>query len=108
RCLECVQSIPLCRSCWVRAHCHQPLHWAHVWDPEPGYFKRQDISTILDSDASAIPLGHDGDKCPRARKPLFIMTIVDHTTGVHATKVTFCGCSDSSKWQQLMNANLFP
>ncbi|KAJ3978346.1 hypothetical protein F5890DRAFT_1381734, partial [Lentinula detonsa] len=68
---------------------------------------RQDISTILDSDASAIPLGHDGDKCPRAPKPLF-MTIVDHTTGVHATKVTFCGCSDSSKWQQLMNANLFP
>ncbi|KAJ3792384.1 hypothetical protein GGU11DRAFT_750096 [Lentinula aff. detonsa] len=97
--------IGMCCIC-NQADC-QPLHWAHVWDPEPGYFKRQDISTILGSDASAIPLGHDGDKCPRAPKPLF-MTIVDHTTGVHATKVTFCGCSDSSKWQQLMNANLFP
>ncbi|KAJ3979929.1 hypothetical protein F5890DRAFT_1420566 [Lentinula detonsa] len=107
RCLECFQFAPLCRSCWIHAHQHQPFHWAHVWDTEHGYFHRQDISTILDSDLSAIPLGHDGNICPQASKPS-LMTLVDHDTGVHATKVTFCGCRDSNKWRQLMDTNLFP
>ncbi|KAJ3792282.1 hypothetical protein GGU11DRAFT_862061 [Lentinula aff. detonsa] len=65
------------------------------------------MSGILNMDLSAIPLGHDGNICPQASKPS-LMTLVDHDTGVHATKVTFCGCRDSNKWQQLMDANLFP
>ncbi|KAJ3765732.1 hypothetical protein FB446DRAFT_794766 [Lentinula raphanica] len=107
QCLKCTQFPPLCCSCWVQAHKHQPLHWAHVWNEERGYFQRHDISTVLGSDSYGIPLGHDGDVCPRASKPLH-MTLVDNETGVHATKVAFCACSDSNKWQQLMDADLFP
>ncbi|KAJ3717417.1 hypothetical protein C8R42DRAFT_566472, partial [Lentinula raphanica] len=96
-----------CRSCWIRAHRNQPLHWAHVWNSERGYFQRHIISTVLGSGAYGIPLGHDGDLCPRASRPLH-MTLVDNETGVHATKVAFCGCSDSNKWRQLMDADFFP
>ncbi|KAJ3717504.1 hypothetical protein C8R42DRAFT_724415 [Lentinula raphanica] len=107
RCLECKQFTPLCRSCWVRVHRNQPLHWAHVWNGVRGYFQRHDISTVLGPDSYGIPLGHEGDACPRASKPLH-MTLVDNETGVHATKVVFCGCCDSNKWRQLMDADFFP
>ncbi|KAE9395259.1 hypothetical protein BT96DRAFT_942530 [Gymnopus androsaceus JB14] len=58
-----------------------------------------DILTI--QDGYGIPLGHDGDICPKALKPL-LMSLVD-LTGVHATKFTFCQCDKGplNKWRQL-------
>ncbi|KAE9384478.1 hypothetical protein BT96DRAFT_790747, partial [Gymnopus androsaceus JB14] len=91
--------------CWITAHKHQPLHWANVWC-DAGYFVCQDISTFQDE--YGILLGHNGNSCPKASKPL-LMSLVD-LTGVHATKVTFCQCNGGpfNKWCQLFEANLFP
>lgn len=106
RCLDCTQFVPLCRVCWVKAHTHLPLHWAHIWDRDKGYFVRHDISTVI-SDTYGIPLGHDGAPCPNSSKPL-MLTLVE-LNGVHATTVTFCGCPNHpDKWTQLFNANFFP
>ncbi|KAE9393534.1 hypothetical protein BT96DRAFT_999399 [Gymnopus androsaceus JB14] len=105
RCLDCTQFSPLCRSCWVNAHKHHPFHWAKFWSHEQGYFVRQDISVLLDSDYG-IPLGHDGEHCPKALKAI-LMTVVD-LNGVHATKITTCQCGDNGRWRQLFDADLFP
>ncbi|KAE9386055.1 hypothetical protein BT96DRAFT_1006454 [Gymnopus androsaceus JB14] len=105
RCLDCMQFLPLCWSCWVDAHKHHPFHWAEVWSHEQGYFIRQDISILLDSDYG-IPLGHDGEHCPKASKAI-LMTVVD-LNSVHTTKITTCQCGDNGRWRQLFNADLFP
>lgn len=106
RCVDCDQRELLCRQCWIVAHKHSPLHWAEVWNADRGYFTHQDISTVL-TEGYAIPLGHSGNPCRQASKPLF-MTIGE-CNGVHATKVTFCHCEGSaSKWHQLFAANLLP
>ncbi|KAE9392160.1 hypothetical protein BT96DRAFT_1058534, partial [Gymnopus androsaceus JB14] len=76
-----------------------------VWSHERGYFVRQDISVLLDSDYG-IPLGHDGERCPKASKAI-LMTVVD-LNGVHATKITTCQCGDNGRWRQLFDADLFP
>lgn len=104
RCLDCKQSPLLCRSCWVLAHRHEPLHWAHVWGGS--YFQRQDISGLLSD--YGIPMRHSGDRCPKGLSPKLI-NIVD-VNGVHATKVSFCGCEDDphSRWRQLFKARFFP
>ncbi|KAJ3999555.1 hypothetical protein F5050DRAFT_1709609 [Lentinula boryana] len=97
---------PLCHSCWLGAHKHQPLHWAEAWDEMKGYFVHHDISMLM-PESLGIPLGHDGNQCPYATTPL-LMTLVD-VGGVHATRVTFCGCPDHlSKWHQLFHAGLLP
>lgn len=106
RCLDCTQLSPLCRSCWVEAHKHNPFHWAETWSHERGYFVRQDISTVLPDSDYGIPLGHDGERCPTPSKAI-LMTVVD-LNGVHATKVTTCRCGDNSRWRQLFDAALFP
>lgn len=106
RCADCVQLLPLCRTCWVHAHKHNPFHWAQVWSHERGYFVRQDISTILPDSDYGIPLGHDGKRCPKRSKAI-LMTIVD-LNGVHATKISTCQCADNSRWRQLFDASLFP
>ncbi|KAJ3991059.1 hypothetical protein F5050DRAFT_1716396, partial [Lentinula boryana] len=106
RCQQCLQQAPLCHSCWLGAHKHQPLHWAEAWDETEGYFVRHDISMLM-PESLGIPLGHDGNQCPYATTPL-LMTLVD-VGGVHATRVTFCGCPDHlSKWHQLFHAGLLP
>ncbi|KAJ3990896.1 hypothetical protein F5050DRAFT_1879536, partial [Lentinula boryana] len=106
RCQQCLQQAPLCHSCWLGAHKHQPLHWAEAWDETKGYFVRHDISMLM-PESLGIPLGHDGNQCPYATTPL-LMTLVD-VGGVHATRVTFCGCPDHlSKWHQLFHAGLLP
>ncbi|KAJ3712824.1 hypothetical protein C8R42DRAFT_567538, partial [Lentinula raphanica] len=105
RCLDCTQLAPLCRQCWVRAHTHQPFHWAHVWSDRHGYFTRQDISTVL-PEGYSIPLGHNGSCCPKASQPL-LMTIAD-INGIHATQVSFCQCVELSRWRQLVDIDIFP
>lgn len=106
RCVDCDQQELLCRECWIVAHKHSPFHWAEVWNSDHGYFTRQGISTVL-VDGHAIPLGHSGDICPHASKPL-LMNIGEYN-GIHATKVVFCRCEGCpSKWHQLFAANLLP
>ncbi|KAJ3738532.1 hypothetical protein EV360DRAFT_58115 [Lentinula raphanica] len=104
RCSSCTQMPPLCSSCWVDRHQYQPLHWAEVWDDTRGYFSRQDISTVP-VQGHTIPLGHGGIPCPKASEPM-LMTLVD-VNGIHATRVSFCQCTDHSKWRQLFDANFF-
>ncbi|KAK1215224.1 hypothetical protein PQX77_022175 [Marasmius sp. AFHP31] len=106
RCRECDSFPALCAECWVDAHKHNSLHWAHVWN-ESGYFVKHDISTL--SEGRSIPLGHNGETCPRPGKSQ-LFTIVD-VNGVHATRVSFCGCKESEgcdKWTKLLTSDLFP
>ncbi len=106
KCFEC-RSLPLlCQDCWLEAHQHNSLHWAHVWSNENGFFVKHDISTL----GHSIPLLHSvNEPCTRAKEPqLFIIADVN---GVHATKVTFCGCEkgrNMDKWTQLFMLDLFP
>ncbi|KAJ3764993.1 hypothetical protein FB446DRAFT_834750 [Lentinula raphanica] len=101
-----IGSVCMCgQGCWVRAHTHQPFHWAHVWSDRHGYFTRQDISTVL-PEGYSIPLGHNGSCCPKASQPL-LMTIAD-INGIHATQVSFCQCVELSRWRQLVDIDIFP
>ncbi|KAJ8096384.1 hypothetical protein PM082_011546 [Marasmius tenuissimus] len=105
-CRDCDQLPPLCPNCWIEQHRYQPLHWAHVWSTERGYFIRHDISSLLPG-GYPIPLGHDGHRCPNPSAPLQ-MILVD-TNGIHASLVTFCKCGTFfDKWRSLFELDFFP
>jgi hypothetical protein len=106
-CFECFQHPARCTSCFVNAHQHSPLHWAHVWDVEDRCFKKHDYASL--SDSLFVQLGHDGDSaaCRGGTTPI-LFTIV-HTNGVHGTRLRFCACPGSpTKITQLTQARLFP
>ncbi|KAL0071315.1 hypothetical protein AAF712_001171 [Marasmius tenuissimus] len=125
RCYECLSLPLLCERCWVAAHKHNPLHWAHVWC-EDGFFVKYDISALelptvsspsLNHDgnvcpktkAPSIPLGHDGNVCPKAKASHSL--IVTDFNGVHSTRVIYCDCKQGGhrdKWTQLYMNDLLP
>ncbi|KAK1221248.1 hypothetical protein PQX77_015947 [Marasmius sp. AFHP31] len=104
RCFECDARPAVCVDCWVTEHRHNPLHWAYVWS-DAGYFVKHNISAL----GYTIPMGHRGDQCPYPTDPLYL--IIADTNGVHATRVTYCGCKDGEqfdKWTRLFMHDLFP
>ncbi|KAL0059577.1 hypothetical protein AAF712_013668 [Marasmius tenuissimus] len=103
RCYDCLQLPLLCKDCWVQAHKHDSLHWAHVW--WGGFFVKHDISAL----GHSIPLGHEGGQCPKPKPDRSL--IIAHTNGVHSTKVSFCGCEKAAlrdKWTQLFDHGFLP
>ncbi|KAL0059360.1 hypothetical protein AAF712_013871 [Marasmius tenuissimus] len=104
RCYDCLQLPLLCKDCWVQAHKHDSLHWAHVWVPG-GFFVKHDISAL----GHSIPLGHEGGQCPKPKPDRSL--IIAHMNGVHSTKVSFCGCEKAAlrdKWTQLFDHGFLP
>ncbi|KAK6992405.1 hypothetical protein R3P38DRAFT_2570469 [Favolaschia claudopus] len=104
QCHDCTEYRATCVECFKTKHLNNPLHWAEVWQTSDGFFVRHDISMLNHT----IQLGHSGALCPSStgsRK----FTIVHHS-GVHATRVAFCGCHENppNKTRQLMRARLFP
>ncbi|KAJ3816710.1 hypothetical protein F5880DRAFT_1512414, partial [Lentinula raphanica] len=82
-----------------------PLHWACVWDPERGFYRRSDISVLREN--YAIQLGHGSGICLNPQSP--IKFIITHSNGIHGTRVSFCNCFGSgTRIEQLMRAKLFP
>ncbi|KAK1224325.1 hypothetical protein PQX77_012776 [Marasmius sp. AFHP31] len=106
RCLECDACPVLCSQCWIEAHKYNPLHWAYLWSGS-GYFVKHDISAL--KVGYSIPLGHDGETCPHPTQPQYL--IIADTNGVHATRVSYCGCEEGEKydkWTRLFKHDLFP
>ncbi|KAH6905704.1 hypothetical protein BKA70DRAFT_1430575 [Coprinopsis sp. MPI-PUGE-AT-0042] len=108
RCRDCFFYPPTCNTCFIDAHRKSPTHWAHVWQPEGGYFLKTDISSL--SSTPFIQLGHDGHPCKAVyeddKQHNFI--IVDNN-GVHSTRLRFCACHGCpSPVHQLLQAQLFP
>jgi hypothetical protein len=103
-CHDCIQYPASCRECFVKDHRHNYFHWVELWDPEAGFYRRHDMSTL-----AALQIGHNGDRCSLLKddvKPrAFTIT---HTNGVHRTFVNFCSHKDESTVDALMAARLFP
>ncbi|THU99897.1 hypothetical protein K435DRAFT_658099 [Dendrothele bispora CBS 962.96] len=105
QCQDCLFYETSCVTCFVDHHRSMPLHWARVWNPDRGFYRRHDISTL--QEGQAIQLGHDNGMCPNAQQP--IKFIITHSNGVHGTRVSFCGClTGGNRIKQLMQARLFP
>ncbi|KAJ7052995.1 hypothetical protein C8F01DRAFT_1331136 [Mycena amicta] len=104
RCLDCLQPPIVCRQCFLREHRRTPTHWAGVYHLTEDFFEKTDISNIRDN--SAIHIGHGGEFCPNALKRQHF-TLVD-TNGIHPTVMSFCGCSSTPVWKQLLRAGIFP
>lgn len=103
QCHDCLQYRASCPECFIRAHQNNPFHWAEVWDAERGFFVKHDISAL----GATVSLGHYGASCPNPKNNI-LFTVVD-TNGVHATRLSLCGCLGAgSKVDQLMRARLFP
>ncbi|KAJ6474802.1 hypothetical protein C8R45DRAFT_935329 [Mycena sanguinolenta] len=104
KCYDCTEYAAACKQCFVRAHLHNPFHWAEVWDDQAGFFIRYDISKL----DHVIQIGHNGMPC---KSPVGerLVTVV-HGNGVHSTRLSFCGCQEMPphKIRQLMRARLFP
>jgi hypothetical protein len=108
-CFDCLQAATQCSSCFLLSHQHNPLHWAHLWDPIEGYFRKRDYASVLTGTNHFIQLGHGGNpsKCKGGATPI-LFTIV-HTNGIHGTRVRFCTCPGvAGKVEQLLKARLFP
>ncbi|KAJ7501520.1 hypothetical protein B0H11DRAFT_2224403 [Mycena galericulata] len=110
QCRDCRQYDLSCETCWLEAHINNPFHWAHIWDKTLGFFVKHDICKV-DAGQRLFTLGHFGKPCPNAGTAL-MFTIVE-TTGIHATRMHFCGCAGTDgnprdKVVQLMEAGFFP
>ncbi|KAJ7435497.1 hypothetical protein B0H11DRAFT_2257158 [Mycena galericulata] len=110
QCRDCRQYNLSCETCWLEAHINNPFHWAHIWDKTLGFFVKHDICKV-DAGQRLFTLGHFGKPCPNAGTAL-MFTIVE-TTGIHATRMHFCGCAGTDgnprdKVVQLMEAGFFP
>ncbi|KAJ7637786.1 hypothetical protein B0H17DRAFT_1164057 [Mycena rosella] len=95
QCFDCTGYPATCEHCFVKAHIHNPFHWAEVWNRMAGFFVWHDISKL----GHTIQLGHKGGQCPQS--------IGGHTfTVVDA----FRGCKElpPNKIKQPMRAGLFP
>lgn len=112
-CEDCIGPPLVCEECFIKNHRNSPLHWARVWDSKNAYFRRLDISRLRGDSGYAIPLGHQGLRCPYVAKkddgresPGIVFTIV-HSNGIHGTRVEFCECG-SDRRTQLLRSRLFP
>jgi hypothetical protein len=119
-CEDCISPQMVCDECFIEGHRHNPFHWAKQWDSDAGFFVRRDISTLRGTQGYAIPLGHNGERCPHELSELreqenrentapgIAFTVV-HSNGIHGTRVQFCSCmSNIPRRIQLVRAKLFP
>ncbi|KAF8213034.1 hypothetical protein K438DRAFT_1486667, partial [Mycena galopus ATCC 62051] len=105
RCSDCIQGEILCRQCWLDKHRTMPTHWALVWNKDERFYEKTDFCRVMGG--ASVGLGHNGDQCEKA-PPARSFTLVD-CNGIHATAMSFCGCTDAGpEFQQLLRAGIFP
>ncbi|KAJ7018233.1 hypothetical protein C8F04DRAFT_1277911 [Mycena alexandri] len=100
-----LDTLALCRQCWLDNHRNIPTHWAFVWNKDEQFFEKHDLCRVKAD--TFISLGHHEARCPIG-PPARSFTLVD-SNGVHATSIQYCGCRDAApKFQQLLRAGIFP
>lgn len=114
RCQECYRYVPTCAACWAESHRHTWTHTPQVWNEDKGYFESFNLVQLHEllqdqkQDVQCWPqFGHNGRPCPNPQKtrcPLIIMDL----HGVHDVEVYFCNCGPINRFQQLIEARLFP
>ncbi|EJT99553.1 hypothetical protein DACRYDRAFT_55674, partial [Dacryopinax primogenitus] len=103
RCRDCFQVLPLCSTCQVTAHVHNPFHWTEVWE---GKFSRH---KSLHNLGLIICLGHNGAACPASTPPALTPFVVLHANGIHNVLWAFCQCYRCpNHYVQLLCTKLFP
>ncbi|KAF9541334.1 hypothetical protein CPC08DRAFT_650609 [Agrocybe pediades] len=108
-CSECLGHDIVCKECFIAKHATMPTHWARVWQKAARFFTKCDISTLRPG-GYAIPLGHNGERCPSSfnLEDDTGIILVDHN-GVHQTRVHYCTCNGiPNRIKQLIAAGLFP
>ncbi|KAF8966729.1 hypothetical protein BDZ97DRAFT_1756333 [Flammula alnicola] len=107
RCYDCNHPLS-CSECFISAHRHNRTHWAEVWNEDPGFFVRNDISTLR-PEGYAQHLGHGGDPCPMPDSEEDLLFFIVDVNGIHNTKLRFCHCPGADdRVGQLLRHRLFP
>lgn len=126
-CEDCFSPPTVCEECFIRNHKNNPFHWARVHSSKHGFFLRKDLSKLRGDLGYAIPLGHNGNRCPAllrreerikeerekgreyVLKDTKIKFTVVHSNGIHGTTLEFCECTeDLERTTQLLRNRLFP
>jgi len=105
----CFQYPISCSACFIKCHRHLPFHWVLEWDTTKRIWIQRNCSQL--SDSFEIQLGHvyDTEPKPCTGTSSSIPFIVTHTTGIHVSRLRFCGCLNApDRFDQLMDAKLFP
>lgn len=111
QCHDCLMYEPSCAECFLKYHARDPFHWALVWDPNTGHYRKCDFTAVGPS-TRAIQFGHSRPFDPFQPCPYSDCDIgfnIIHLNGIHSSKVRFCECPGSpDRMTQLMAARLFP
>ncbi|KAL6302867.1 hypothetical protein BKA93DRAFT_818322 [Sparassis latifolia] len=101
RCKDCYSGEILCQTCMVSDHRCSPLHAIEVWTG--AYFQK---TSLLDL-GLIVQLGHKLDAiCSTHAEPRNITVL--HTNGIYIVKVSFCTCTGSPEYQQLLYYSWWP
>ncbi|KAK7056512.1 hypothetical protein VNI00_003068 [Paramarasmius palmivorus] len=107
QCRDCLHNTAMCRACFIQTHKRSPLHWCYLWKDENGFFEKHNISDL----GFVITLGHRGERCPSVDYTRINATqsfrIVD-MNGIHQTRIAFCNCRTTERYEQLLEAGIFP
>ncbi|KAJ7281714.1 hypothetical protein C8J57DRAFT_1500408 [Mycena rebaudengoi] len=101
---QCFGGELMCRTCHIKAHQTNPLHWMEEWTGTE--FK----CTSLQEMGLMVQLGHaPGLRCA-TREPNMRKMAVIHTNGIHSVSVDFCRCGtqEVDHWRQLMRSCWWP
>ncbi|KAK0453026.1 uncharacterized protein EV420DRAFT_1621640 [Desarmillaria tabescens] len=102
RCLTCIDTRMLCKTCIIEIHQGMPLHKIEEWNGS--YFEKTSLGAL----GLVIQLGHQlGHMCtlPAVVKP-FIIIDVD---GIHTVQMGFCNCMRAvERYRQLLQSRLWP
>lgn len=104
----------MCSECFISAHRTNPFHWAMLWKDGAQHAIRVDICKLRKGDY-AIPLGHQGRRCPRQQETYgdskhggINFTVVTQN-GIHGTVLEMCACDGGlARSIQLLRSKLFP
>ncbi|KAF7796946.1 hypothetical protein EIP86_008132 [Pleurotus ostreatoroseus] len=103
RCKHCFHGVHLCKTCCVRAHEMNPLHFVEEWDPRRGFW----LKTTLGQLGLIINLGHGGDECEVTTDGWRRMTVISEH-GIQEAKMRFCRHGRKEECLQLIEAGLWP
>lgn len=114
-CEDCTFAEAMCEECFIANHTTNPFHWCRRWDEDADHGVRVDISK-LGTNGYAVPLGHQGRRCPTRVKKHGehkydgIKFTVVASNGIHGTVLETCLCdgNPSSRRTHLLRAGLFP
>lgn len=103
RCKDCFHGVYLCKTCCIRAHTMNPLHFVEEWDSRRGFWMKTTLGTL----GLVINLGHGGDQCEITTDGYRRMTIVS-ARGIQEVKMRFCRHERTEECLQLIEAGFWP